>query len=163
MSRAQALGAGLTTAAIDDRLARGRWQRSVPGIYLTVGGEHTVRQRLIAGLLHAGPGAALDDVTVLAYHGCRYVPADRRVLVVVPHSRRVVSSGFVVVRRTTAPLLVSRSRVSASSPYEIPWLQPAAAAVWAGLRLRDLRTTRAILAEVVQLRLASPNQLLAVA
>jgi very-short-patch-repair endonuclease len=57
VSRAEALAAGVTPAAIRHRLATGRWQRLHVGVYRIAGAPETWRQRLAAACLAAGPGA----------------------------------------------------------------------------------------------------------
>lgn len=57
VTRAQAIGAGLTPDQIDNRLATARWRRLYRGVYAIRGVAVTWHQSLLAACLHAGPGS----------------------------------------------------------------------------------------------------------
>ncbi len=60
MSRTQVLASGMTRDALKHRIrVDGPWQRLIPGVYLTVTGTPTVRQREIAALLYGGPRSVI--------------------------------------------------------------------------------------------------------
>jgi hypothetical protein len=98
----QLLDAGATRAQIRSRLAE-FWRVVLPGVVAETPRAPETRQRLVAALLYAGPGSMLASCTAAAYHGIRAAGTDRRVLVDVPHHRRVRSQAFVVIRRTRRP------------------------------------------------------------
>lgn len=59
ISRQQALARGRSPAQIRHLLARGTWQRLLPGVYLTHTGRPSWRERLQAALLRRGDGAVV--------------------------------------------------------------------------------------------------------
>jgi hypothetical protein len=153
VTRSQALAAGLTAAAIRHRLAAGRWQTVLAGIYLVSAGEVSVRQRLRTGLLLGGDTAQLAGITACRLHGLHYVPADDGLVhVLLDHRAQRSSHGFVVVHRTTRlpwPML----------RHDLP-VSPVARAVFdAARRMRPLRDVRAVAADAVQRRLTTPGRL----
>lgn len=88
LSRIQALQTGLGEEGWSWRIARGRWQRIVPGVAVAHSGPVTDRQRAWAAVLHAGRGAALTGDAALVEHGVE-LPRPAAVDVAVPHERRV--------------------------------------------------------------------------
>ena len=92
ISRAQALGCGMSEFAIRVRLRNGRWQRLTAGVYATFSGEPSRLAVIWAGLLAAGPGATVSHQTAAElYHlGQRQV---RAIHVTVPGERRVRRGG----------------------------------------------------------------------
>jgi very-short-patch-repair endonuclease len=101
VSRAQALAAGYTDAALLAHVRAGRWQRVHPGVVATFTGQLPDPAREWAAILYAGPGAVLGGRS--AAHRMRLVrerPAE--IEVVTPPYRRVVSREDVRVRRWTA-------------------------------------------------------------
>lgn len=147
LSLGQLRACGVTEPVLRDRLARGIWQRVLPRVYVTDRRPLTRDQRSTAALLYAAPNGALDGLSALASCGVGYLPPDDgRVRVVVPAYRHLASRDFVVVRRTTGR--VARGVVALPQ-----------AVVAAGIELDDVRAVRAIVAEVVQRRLASLDEL----
>jgi hypothetical protein len=71
VTRAQALAHGMTRHAIAHRVQRGGWQPMIAGVYLCHGGEASRRQLMVAALLYAGTGSAIDDVDACKFHGVR--------------------------------------------------------------------------------------------
>lgn len=127
----------------------------LPQVYLTNTTQPSPRQRAIAALLYAGPGAALTGVSGLGGYGLRYLPVDSYVRVVVPADRQVRSRDFVKVHRTTrcdpqprrsGPLVACR-----------PARAIADAATWCA----ELRAVRAMVAEAVQCGLVTIDELAA--
>lgn len=68
ISRAQARAAGLSQDAVDRRLARGRWERLHPGIYLAADHPYTDEVRLRAAVLWAGKDAVAHGVSAAWWH-----------------------------------------------------------------------------------------------
>lgn len=88
VSRRQVLAAGLTLAQLTAALEAGRWQRLLPGVYLTHGGQVEHRTRVWAVVLAAGEGAVCGPVSTLWLQGLGHeIPAV--IDVWVPHERRV--------------------------------------------------------------------------
>ena len=144
VSHDQCLEGGLTRHVIAGRLARHGWQRLLPGVYLCHPGTPSRRQRMVAALLYAGPGSAIDADDACVFYGVQAVRADDHIIrVVVDAASDVRSRGFVVVRRTVAPIrTVDTDRLR--------YLEPAAAVV-ASARLRTSpRRVLAILSDAVQ-------------
>ena len=85
----------------------GPWQRLLPGVVLLSSAEPSRRQRLLAALAYAGAGAAITGVDAAGLDlGVR---AGDDVHVLVPVSKRTVTSSYVVVERTTRmPDLIKR-------------------------------------------------------
>src|ERR1022692_4437793 len=71
LGREQALAAGLSPAAIRERLDRGSWQRIYPGVYATFTGKVIRSSELWATVLHAGAGAVLSHDTAAEADGLR--------------------------------------------------------------------------------------------
>lgn len=153
ITRKQALQCGMSQTAIHRRAgAGGRWQRILPGVYLTVTGTPTRDQRDTAALLHAGPGSTLTGAAALRRHGLGELRSDT-LDVLIPARRRRRSTGFVVLHQTTR------------LPQQVCYLGPvqyalAARAVADAARgLQDLAAVRAIVAAAVQTRRCGVDQL----
>lgn len=72
ISRRQVLGGGVTEDALRHRIRRGGpWQRLLPGVYLTVTGQPTGEQRLVAAMLYAGPVSYITGPAALRNYGIR--------------------------------------------------------------------------------------------
>jgi hypothetical protein len=152
--RTQALSNGLTPRAVAHRLAARMWRLLLPDVYLTHPGDPSRRQKLIAALLYAGPDAAIDDVDALHFYGVRAVNVDDNLVrVVVPEHSSARSRGFVVVRRTRAPIaVVSTERAR--------YLNLAAALMATTRRAGRPQRVLAILSDAVQRRLVTFDELL---
>jgi hypothetical protein len=155
ITRSQALGAGWSESTLRYRTrADGPWGLVLPGIYTNHNGPLTGTQREIAAVLYAGRGCVITGQAALQRHGVQ-VPLTDIVDVLIPHSTRRQSAGFVRVHRT--------SRMP-----ERPWLSdgirwaPVSRAVAdvarGGLALRELR---AVVAAAVQRRQCTIQQLAA--
>jgi hypothetical protein len=92
-------------ATAHEAVQRGRWQRLLPGIYLTSVAPPTLRQRCHAALLHAGPSAVITGRAGCELRGIAVPTADDpEVCVVVPVSSHPVRHGFChVVRAREMP------------------------------------------------------------
>ncbi len=76
ISRAQALGEGLSADAIDHRLAAGRLERLLPGVFRIAGAPASWHQRLMAAILWA-PRAAVSHQAAAAVWELEGCPSDR--------------------------------------------------------------------------------------
>jgi hypothetical protein len=99
LTRAQAIEAGLTAAAVKARLDSGRWQRLRLGVYAAFTGPVPRRSRLWAALLAAGPGAVLSHESAAELGGLLDHPAPA-IHVTVPEPRRVGRLPGVVLHRS---------------------------------------------------------------
>jgi len=144
---------GLTRSALRWRLAKGQWREVLPRVYATFTGALNDDQRIIAARLYAGGDAQVAGLTALGLHGLRYAPRDRLVHFLIPHARRVASVGFARIHRTTRldrwPMRNGGAAIC----------RPARAVVDAARLCADHRAVRAMVAEVVQRRLATVDEL----
>jgi len=153
VTRQQVLAAGLSHRVLDRRVRPGgRWQRLLPGTYLTVTGTATIDQRDTAALLYGGPGSTLTGPSALRRHGLNALDSDT-VQVLVPASRRRQSTGYVVVHRTRRlPPLVCYAG-------PVQFALPARAVADAVRQCGDLTAVRALVAACVQTRRCTVAQL----
>ncbi len=101
ISRPQALACGLTAGALRHRTRPdGPWRALLPGVYLVDAREPNVPQREVAAMLYAGDGSMITGIAALWRHGIRY-PVPDTVDVLVPALRKVQSTGFARLWRTT--------------------------------------------------------------
>ncbi|MGI9005092.1 MAG: type IV toxin-antitoxin system AbiEi family antitoxin domain-containing protein [Streptosporangiaceae bacterium] len=78
VTRRQAVACGMHPNVVHRQvLPGGRWQRLLPGVFLTVTGTPAQDQREMAALLYAGRGATLTGLAVLRRHGLRVTSPDR--------------------------------------------------------------------------------------
>ncbi|MGY6652039.1 hypothetical protein ACXIZN_07680 [Amycolatopsis sp. TRM77291] len=130
------------------------WQRLLPGVLLLGTGEPSYRQLVDAALSYGGRDAVVTGAAGCRRAGLRAVPAGpARVHLLVPHEHRALSSGFVIVERTTrmpSPLLEDG----------VPVAPLARAVLDLCRRLRSPTTVSALLTEAVQSGGLSPAALL---
>jgi hypothetical protein len=151
--RDTALSSGLTARAITHRLGTGRWRKLLPSVYLTYPGEPTRRQMLVAALLYAGEEAAIDAADACRFHGVKAVGvSEDQVRVVVPWGSAAGSRGFVVVRRTVAPITVVATDL-------VRYVDPAAAVIAATRLMTSHRPVLAALSDALQRRTTSYDDL----
>jgi hypothetical protein len=101
ISRAQALGSGMSQDAIRVRLRNGRWQQLHQGVYATFSGEPSRVALIWSAVLSAGPGAAASHQTAAElYQVGRPAYA---LHVTVPAGRQVRRSARPVPRTRTSP------------------------------------------------------------
>jgi hypothetical protein len=101
---------GVGWAPVRSRLTRGEWQRVLPQILVTHGGEATRRQRMIAAQLWAGPDAGIDAASACNYFGLRVKSFDPgRVDLVTPFGNPARTGGWLRVRRTISEIEVVRT------------------------------------------------------
>ncbi|MEU9690282.1 hypothetical protein [Amycolatopsis japonica] len=83
-------------------LPGGPWQRLLPGIILLHNNEPTSEQLVTAGLLHGGADAVLTGIEACRRHGLRptAMPSDMGLHLLIPHDRKIRSTGFVTMERT---------------------------------------------------------------
>ncbi|UWZ38626.1 hypothetical protein Drose_10525 [Dactylosporangium roseum] len=153
ITAAQLRQAGITRGRLRWELETGRWQTVLPSVYAMFSGVLRERQRLIAALLFGGPGAYLTGAAALGVHGFRNVPRDPSIRVLIPHERRIRSSGFVRVHRTTRPDPFARQDGA------LRLTSPERSVVEAALRCDDPRQVRAMVAESVQAGFCTVNDL----
>lgn len=144
ISRSQALDLGLTPSGVRHRLQPGgRWQRLLPGVYLTVTGQPDALQRDMAALLYAGPVSAITGPSALRSWGMTGIQV-RRVDVLIPDSCERASRKFVRIHRTRRmPAQIAFDRA-------IGYVLPARAVADTVRDLTDLGNVRAIVAGAVQ-------------
>ena len=100
VTRRQALASGLTEDSLRHRIRRGGpWQRLLPGVYLTVTGQPSREQRLIAAMLYAGPTSVITGPAALRNYGIRG-PETERIDILIPVGQRRTSRDFVAIHRT---------------------------------------------------------------
>jgi hypothetical protein len=152
IARHQALICGVNNDMIQRRTRGGRWQRLLPGVYLSVTGTPTHDQRDTAALLYSGPASMLTGNAALRRHGMR-APRSDTIDVLVPASRRRQSTGFVTVHLTF--------RMPGQICYRGPvdYVLAARAVADAARDLDNLPDVRAIVAAAVQSRRCTVAQL----
>ncbi len=146
-SELRRLGMGASTITHRCR-AGGPWQRLLPGIILVSNGSATLSQQIRAALLYGGGGALLTGGAALRRGGVRQILDGQRLHILIPHRRHRVSTGFVVVERTTR--LPNHRNVEG-----VPCAPVARAAIDATRRSRSVSDVRAAISEVVQRNLCS--------
>ena len=153
VTRAQALGGGVTQKAIECHLRSGRWVAEHPGVYLTTPGRGDWAVRSMGAVLWAGPGAALARASAgYAWGLLRAEPAD--IEVVVPADRRVRDADRVVVTR-------SRWVAERVDPHAWPHRISAAHTVLDLARAQPIDRAVTLAARAADLELASPDQVAA--
>jgi hypothetical protein len=152
--RDQLLARGMTAGAIAHRVATGTWRILLREIYLCHPGEPSRRQLLIAAQLLAGEHGAIDDIDACRYYGLTSVGSDSVVRVVVSAQSGIRSRGFVVVRRTLAPIQVEETD-------RLRYLLLAPAVIAYARRATTYRRVLAVLSDAVQRRMVSFDDLVA--
>ena len=130
----------------------GPWRRLLPGIVLLSNATPTRRQLVDAALLHAGTDGVVTGMEACRRHGLRAGRDNGMIHVLVPHDRKVKSSDFVLIERTT--------RQPDSVMVDGVPLAPVSRSVLdACRRLTEFDPVRALLAEAVQRRGVRPGTL----
>jgi very-short-patch-repair endonuclease len=144
LTRAQALGAGLTHSALRHRLRDGGpWQVVLPGVYVAVTGTVSVDQREMAAVLYGGPGSMVTGVAALWRHGIR-APHAALVDILVPDPRKRQDTGFVRVHRT------KRMPDRVFTIETLRYAPPTRAVADAARLITDIQDVRAVVADSVQ-------------
>lgn len=100
VTRAQALECGMAHATVERWAGPGgRWQKMLPGTYLTVTGKPTPNQYLVAALLYGGPDSVITGPAAIRLHRLR-VPGGNQIDLLVPWTAKRQSTGFVRIYRT---------------------------------------------------------------
>lgn len=123
--------------------AGGPWQKLLPGVYLTVTGAVSAKQREMAALLHAGPRSMITGVAAARRHQISVLTSDT-VDVLVPANLGPQSTSFVRVWRTW------RMPAEVCTDGEIRFAMPARAVADAARSLTSARDVRALVARAVQ-------------
>lgn len=153
ITRPQALSAGMTDAALRSRLrAGGPWTAVLPGVYFVHNGILTTGQREAAAVLYAGRGSVITGTAALARMGMR-IPIPDVVDVLVPHSQRRASRGFVRILRTR------RMPEQVWLTDGLPWAAAARSVADAGRLRAEADYVRALVADAVQQRKCTVQQL----
>ena len=153
ITRAQAVGCGLSPAEIRHRIRPGGpWQRLLSGTYLAVTGTPTQRQTEIAALRHAGPASVLTSIAALGHHGVR-APGSTFITVLVPAAQRRRSEDFVRIWATT------RMPEFVFTDGAVRFAEAARAVADAARELGSFRDVRAVTADAVQRRRCRLEQL----
>ena len=82
----QSIAAGISVDTRKRRVQAGRWIRIAPGVFAVAGTPVTSRQRALAAVLAAGPGAVCSHTTAAALYGLSGCPF-RAVEITVPRGR----------------------------------------------------------------------------
>lgn len=128
----------------------GGWTRLFLGVYLLSGGSPSRRQLVRGALLRAGPLTFLTGLEAARLHGVRRTPDDQRIHVLVPHGRRVMSQGLMLVERTNRPW-------TGTMINGFPVTTLNRALIDAARRESRLDVIRALIADAVQKQLCSPE------
>lgn len=153
LAELRALGLSLSTAVRRTR-PEGPWQRLLPGTILTYTGAPTPRQRITAAMKYAHEKAVITGRRALRAYGLKSVSDDGMVHVLVPHARRRISRGFVIVERTT--------RMPTATVVDgVPCAPVARALVDACRRSESRDEVRELVAEAVQTGKCTPAEIAA--
>lgn len=153
LTHSQLAEAGVALSTVCKRIRRtGPWQRLQPGVVLTHTGTPTRRERLLGALAYAGADALLTGLSALRVYGVRALPADAHIHLLVPHQRRRQSRPGLSIERTRKP---PDPRVRQG----LPLAPPARAVVDACRMITRLDDVRALVADVVQTRLCTVDEL----
>jgi hypothetical protein len=152
ITRQQALGCGIPRSTMNLWCGNnGKWQKLLPGVYLTVTGKPTSEQRLAAAVLYAGPRAVITGPAALRLHRLR-APGPDVIDVLVPAAVKRRSAGFVRLHRTRRAPRVYRAGA-------IRFCHAARAVADSARVLSSLDDVKAVVAEAVQKRTCSIAEL----
>jgi hypothetical protein len=153
VTREQAQLCGMPTSTLDRYIApAGRWQRLLPGVYLTVTGKVTQEQREMAALLYAGPRSLITGAAAVRRHRLHAAGPDL-VDVLVPANVKRQSVGFVRVHRTR----LMPERIYVTGP--IRFTKPARAVADAARSLTRFDDVRQVVCDAVQRRACTVAEL----
>jgi very-short-patch-repair endonuclease len=144
VTRAQALGAGMTASALRHRLREGGpWRAILPGVYLATTGTASIDQQEMGAILYGGPGSIVTGLAALVRHNIR-TPRTDAVDVLIPAVRHRHGTDYVRLHRTTR----MPSWVVAIG--ELRYVSPPRAVADAARLMTDIRDVRAVAADAVQ-------------
>ena len=139
VTHAQLRAVGVPVSTTARWAHRGPWQRVLPGVVAGHRGSLSRRERRLAALAYAGPDAAISGehaLDLLGIAGDR-IAVGEQVLVLIPWTRKRLTSGFVTIERTERePRVVRRGG--------LPTVAPARAAADAARHGADLDRVREI-------------------
>jgi hypothetical protein len=148
INRRQALACGIPHSTLNSWCTpSGKWQKLLPGVYLTVTGKPTSEQRLVAAMLYAGSRAAITGPAALRLHRLRS-PGPDVIDVLVPWAVKRQSVGFVRTHRTTR--VPDGYRVGV-----VRFADPARAVADAARVLTSPDDVKSVVAEAIQKRACS--------
>jgi len=151
ITRGQLAASGVSRNSIRHRVSRDRWRLLTPAVVCTTTGELSRRQRMWLGLLHAGPGSIVGDLTAAEEWGLRNWHRDE-ITVLLPHDdNRPPAIEGIVFRRSRRDLSSMRRRRAG-----VPMCRVEPAVVMWASRQQSGRTAEGVLAATVQQGLASP-------
>ena len=143
ISRSQAFACGISRSTLSVWCRPdGKWQKLLPGVYLTVTGKPTAEQRLVAARLYAGRRSAITGPAAVRLHRLRS-PGPDTIDVLIPWSVKRQSTGFVRIHRTRRMPRVFRTGA-------IIFAEPARAVGDAARLFTSLDDVRSLVAEAVQ-------------
>jgi len=143
IARAQALGCGIPRSTLTSWCGPdGKWQKLLPGVYLTVTGQPTDEQRLMAALLYGGSHSMITGAAALRVYGLQ-VPGPDITDLLVPMTTRRQSAGYLRIHRTRD---LPRARRSGHLRYAYP----ARAVADAARLLASVDDVYAVVAEAIQ-------------
>jgi hypothetical protein len=153
VSRRQALDCGIPRSTVNSWCtAGGKWQKLLPGVYLTVTGTPTHEQRLAAAMLYAGAArAAITGTAALRQHRLRS-PGPDLIDVLVPSAVQRQSNGFVRIHRTKRLPRVHRVGI-------LRFAAPARAVADAARLSTSLDDVKSVVAEAIQKQASSLQEL----
>lgn len=155
VSRTQLLAARRTELEIRRSLRRRNWQQIHPGVYATHTGPLGYDERLLAGLLYAGPEAAWSHRTAAEQSGLLKPGDGRPVHLSIPLERRVKAQPGLRIHRVDR----WRDRLAPSVP---PRSTPAHAVLEAVELADSLDVAAAVIAEACQSGRVAPAEILRV-
>ncbi|MFD0481125.1 hypothetical protein ACFQ46_00845 [Kineococcus sp. GCM10028916] len=153
-THAQLRALGMPIKTIARWASRGPWQRVLPGVVAGHRGTLSRRQRRLGALAYCGPAAVLSGEHALEVLG---VTGDRiaiggQILVLIPWTRKRLSTGFVTVERTQREATTSVRR-------GLPVVPPARAAADAARHGADLERIREIFGATLHQRRCTVEEL----
>lgn len=155
LTRAQLGAFGVDRWAIRHRIVHGRWLELTPTVVSTTTGELNRGQLKWLGVLHAGSGALLGDLTAAEHLGLRNWSRDEVTVLMAKDAK--VGPGFPGVRFVSTRHDLSGLRARGS---ELPCAAIEPAVLRFASRQQSPRTAEGVLAAVVQQRLSTPDLLL---
>jgi hypothetical protein len=152
ISRSQALECGIPQSTVNTWCKPGgRWQKLLPGVYLTVTGKVAIEQRQVAALLYAGKLSVITGPAAVRLHRLRS-PGGDAIDVLIPSAVKRQSTRFVRIHRT-------RRMPAFYQAGPIRFAPPARAIADAAHGFTALDDVRAVVAEAIQKHACSIAQI----
>lgn len=153
LSRRQLHGLGVDRWAVRAQVRAERWVVRTPMVVSTTTGPLDRAQTRWLGVLHAGPGAVLGDLTAAEVHGLQRWHRDD-VTVAVPQALEVDEDVDGVVFRRTRRALPAMTAAT-----DLPSMRLEPAVLHFAAYQPSARTAQGVLAAVVQQQLTTPDRL----